>query len=84
MKSEEIRLREIQAKAFHVMDDIHLNHTKRNEEDLKVAVDYLSRAVGMFSDPDKNVSLDYVEEKVDKAYQLIVKTKQKVKIVKVR
>ncbi|WLD94243.1 hypothetical protein [Alkalihalobacillus sp. AL-G] len=84
MRSEEARLREIQELAFHVMDDIHLNKSKRDEDDLKAAVDNLSRAVGMFSDPHKNVSLDYVEEKVVKAHQLIVKSKRKVSMVKVK
>ncbi|WP_408009696.1 hypothetical protein ACJROX_05180 [Pseudalkalibacillus sp. A8] len=83
MKSEEERLRDIQAMAFHVMDDIHLNKTPRNEKDLKTAVDHLSRAVGMFADPSKCVSLDYVEEKVSKAYQLIVKKKRVQKTFKV-
>lgn len=84
MKSEEARLRDIQAMAYHVMDDIHLNETARNEKELKTAVDHLSRAVGMLSDPSRNVSLDYVEDKVTLAYGLIVKKKQTKKKVKLK
>ncbi|MGM7700341.1 hypothetical protein ACSVDE_01380 [Pseudalkalibacillus sp. Hm43] len=84
MKSEEARLRDIQAMAYHVMDDLHLNETSRSEKDLRAALDHMARAVGMLSDPDRNVTLNYVEEKVTLAYQLVVKKKKSKKRIKVQ
>lgn len=84
MKNEEQRLRDVQALAYHVTDAIHLNPMKRSEQDLKTAVDQLSRAVGILSDPNRCISLDDVEEKVNEAYQVIVKRKHSNKKIKIK
>jgi hypothetical protein len=73
---ERQRLKKVQEMAFQVMDDIHLNKEMRNEQDLKNVIDNLSRAVGMFADPSRNFSLDYIEDKVSTAHSLIVKRKK--------
>ncbi|MCF6136348.1 hypothetical protein [Pseudalkalibacillus berkeleyi] len=84
MKNEEKRLRDVQALAYHVTDAIHLNPMRRSEQDLKTAVDQLSRAVGILSDSSRCISLDEVEEKVNKAYQLIVKRNHSNKKMKIK
>jgi hypothetical protein len=45
----------------------------------KVVIDNLSRALGNLADPFGNYSLEYVEEKVERAHYLLFKNEKKLK-----
>lgn len=76
MKSKGKRLQRVQRLAHEIMDEVNLRKEQRPTEILMVVIDNLSRAVGDLSDPSGNYSLDYLEEKVEKAHTLLFDKKK--------
>ncbi|PIJ98585.1 hypothetical protein [Lysinibacillus sphaericus] len=71
MHSEKLRLRKIQRLAYEIMDEMHQEKDHTEMHKLISIIDNLSRAVGDLTDSVGKYSLDYVEEKVNNAHELL-------------
>ncbi|MCA4158243.1 hypothetical protein [Priestia megaterium] len=80
MRTKEIRLRRIQHLAHETMDKMNVDGEFIDSSTSKVVIDNLSRALGNLADPCGNYSLEYVEEKIEKAHYLLFKNEKKLKI----
>ncbi|HWK24672.1 MAG TPA: hypothetical protein VNS08_16775 [Ureibacillus sp.] len=79
VQPKEVRLRRIQHLAHEVMDKVNLSEDQLKSEEFKDVIDNLSRAIGELADPYGYYSLDYIEEKVENAYNLLIKNPKKIK-----
>ncbi|AXQ50937.1 group-specific protein [Lysinibacillus fusiformis] len=71
MHSEKLRLRKIQRLAYEIMDEMHKEKDRNEMHKLIPIIDNLSRAIGDLTDSVGKYSLDYVEEKVKTAHELL-------------
>jgi hypothetical protein len=78
MKTKELRLRRIQHLAYEIMDEMNLREEQRQNEELRLVIDNLSRAIGDLADPLGDYSLDYLEDKLGNAHYLLFKNKKKI------
>jgi len=79
MQSEKLRLRKIQRLAYEIMDEMHKENDRTEMHKLIPIIDNLSRAIGDLTDSVGKYSLDYVEEKVKNAHELLF-NKEKVDV----
>ncbi|MGG2104626.1 group-specific protein [Lysinibacillus pakistanensis] len=79
MQSEKMRLRTIQHLAYEIMDEMNKGKELTQLEILIPIIDNLSRAIGDLTDSYGKYSLDYVEEKVKNAHELLFQ-KEKVDV----
>lgn len=70
---KEMRLQRIQRLAHEIMYEINSQEEQKQSEDLNFVIDNLSRAVGELADPFGCYSLDYIEDKVEKSYFMLIK-----------
>jgi len=80
VRRKEIRLRRIQHLAHEIMDKMNVDDEFNESSTSKVVIENLSRALGNLADPFGNYSLEYVEEKLERAHYLLFKNEKKLKI----
>ncbi|MBU3568790.1 hypothetical protein IUK39_01145 [Priestia aryabhattai] len=80
MRTKQMQLQRIQHLAHEIMDKMNKDIEYPDCSTSKVVIDNLSRALGNLTDPFGNYSIEYVEEKVEKAYYLLFKNKKKLKV----
>ncbi|MDP1442241.1 hypothetical protein [Priestia megaterium] len=79
MRTKQMQLQRIQHLAHEIMDKMNKDSDYPDFSTSKVVIDNLSRALGNLTDPFGNYSIEYVEEKVEKAYYLLFKNEKKLK-----
>lgn len=70
---KEMRLQRIQRLAHEIMYEINSQEEQKQSEDLNFVIDNLSRAIGELADSFGCYSLDYIEDKVEKSYFMLIK-----------
>lgn len=80
MRTKQMQLQRIQHLAHEIMDKMNKDSENPDCSTSKVVIDNLSRALGNLTDPFGNYSIEYVEEKIEKAYYLLFKNKKKLKV----
>jgi hypothetical protein len=80
MRTKQMRLRRIQHLAHEIMDKMNKDNEYTDCPTSKIVIDNLSRALGNLADPFGNYSLEYLEEKVEKAHYLLFKNEKKLKV----
>lgn len=76
MRTKQMQLQRIQHLAHEIMDKMNKDSEYTDCATSKIVIDNLSRALGNLTDPFGNYSIEYVEEKIEKAYYLLFKNKK--------